>query len=183
MTSEQEQTAVRLMTLVQEGDGAAYSELLTLLAEVARRFARHRAGDVPWLDDVVQETLVTVHRVRHTYDRQRPFAPWFYAILSSRLIDVVRKERRIGAREIGTDILPERATIERDAEADRSGVVAAVERLPERQREIVESLKIRDESVKSIGARLGMNESAVRVAAHRGYRALRRLLKGEGDED
>jgi RNA polymerase sigma-70 factor (ECF subfamily) len=183
MTSEQEQTAARLMTLVHEGDSAAYNGLLTLLSEVARRFARHRAGDVPWLDDVVQETLVTVHRVRHTYDTARPFAPWFYAILSSRLVDVVRKERRIGSREIGTDILPEYPALERDTEADRSGVVAAVERLPERQREIVKSLKIRDESVKAVGERLGMNESAVRVAAHRGYRALRKLLRGERRED
>src|SRR5687767_12475007 len=108
MTSQQEQTAARLMTLAQQGDSAAYTELLTLLSRVTRQFARSRSGDVPWLDDVAQETLLTVDRVRHTYDPRRPFAPWFYAIASSRLIDIIRRERRIGARELAGDVLPER---------------------------------------------------------------------------
>ena len=53
---------------------------------------------------------------------------------------------------------------------------AALEALPARQREIVSALKLRDESVKEVSQRLGMTESAVKVTAHRGYRALRRLL-------
>ena len=184
MTSQQEQTAARLMALAQQGDSAAYSELLTLLDRVARQFTRNRAGNVPWLDDVAQETLLTVHKARHTYDLGRPFAPWFYAILSSRLIDVIRRERRVGAREIGADVLPERAEpVVRDASVDLTRVTAAVDRLPARQREIVHSLKIREESVKSVSQRLGMSESAVKVAAHRGYRTLRRLLGGASHED
>jgi RNA polymerase sigma factor (sigma-70 family) len=179
MTSQQEETAARLMARSQHGDGAAYSELLTLLARVARQYARSRAGDVPWVDDVAQDTLLTVHRVRHTYDIARPFAPWFYAIASSRLVDVIRRERRISARELGADALPEPAQApapEGAANLDR--VTAALRRLPARQREIVHSLKIREESVKTVSRRLGMSESAVKVAAHRGYRALRRLLGG-----
>jgi RNA polymerase sigma-70 factor (ECF subfamily) len=109
MTAQQEQMAAHLMALTQRGDGAAYTELLTLLGRIAHQYARNRAGDAPWLDDVAQETLLTVHRVRHTYDLDRPFAPWFYAIASSRLIDVIRKHRRVGAREIGMDVLPERS--------------------------------------------------------------------------
>ena len=55
---------------------------------------------------------------------------------------------------------------------------AALGTLPERQREIVSALKLRDESVKEVSERLGMTESAVKVTAHRGYRKLRRLLGG-----
>jgi RNA polymerase sigma-70 factor, ECF subfamily len=184
MTSHQEQQAARLIVLAQQGDGAAYAELLTLLAAVAKRFARNRLGNVPWLDDIAQETLVTVHKARHTYDVQRPFAPWFYAILSSRLIDVVRRERRIGSREVGTDVLPE--TTERpprEPDEDFAQVEAALDSLPERQREIVRGLKLREESVKDLSQRMGMSESAVKVTAHRGYRALRRLLRRGHDED
>src|SRR5262245_56374242 len=100
MTSHQELQATALMIRTQDGDGLAYAELLTMLAGAARRFARGRLGDVPWLDDVVQETLVSLHAARRTYDRRRPFAPWFYAILSNRLIDVLRKERRVAAHEV-----------------------------------------------------------------------------------
>ena len=85
MTREQEQHATTLMIRAQQGDRLAYAELLALLAGAARRYARSRVGDVPWLDDVVQETLVSIHGARQTYDPARPIAPWFYAILSSRI--------------------------------------------------------------------------------------------------
>lgn len=183
MTSQQEQTAARLIVLAQQGDGGAYTELLTLLSAVARQFARNRLGNVAWLDDVAQETLLTVHRARHTYDPRRPFAPWFYAILSSRMIDVVRRERRIGSREVATDVLPERADRPAANDIDVDRVKAAVDALPERQREIVRGLKLGDESVKSLSRRMGMSESAVKVTAHRAYRALRRLLGGAAHDD
>ena len=115
MTPQQEQQATALMIRAQQGDAIAYAELLTLLAATARHYARNRVGEVPWLDDVAQETLLTVHAARRTYDPRRPFAPWFYAILSSRMIDVLRKERRVQAREMGTDVLPEPAPSPRSA--------------------------------------------------------------------
>ena len=180
MTSQQEHQTTALMVRAQEGDAAAYAELLTMLATIARRYARNRLGDVPWLDDVAQETLLTVHAARRTYDPHRPFAPWFYAIVSSRMIDVLRKERRVSAREIGTDDLPEPDASplpgDRRDEVDFDRVKAALEALPARQREVVRALKVQDESVKDVSRRLGMSESAVKVTAHRGYRALRRLL-------
>src|SRR4051812_45194206 len=109
MTSDQERQATALMIRAQAGDALAYAELLTMLAATARRYARNRLGDVPWADDIAQETLLTVDGARQTYDATRPFAPWFYAILSSRFIDVLRKERRVSAREFGADVLPESA--------------------------------------------------------------------------
>jgi len=182
MTPQQEHQAAGLMIRAQGGDTLAYAELLTLLAAAARQYTRNRVGDVPWLDDVAQETLLTVDRARRTYDPRRPFAPWFYAILSSRMIDVLRKERRVSTREVGSDALPDAPSSApaRDAadEIDFGRVKAALDALPARQRDVVSALKLRDESVKEIGARLGMSESAVKVTAHRGYRALRRLLGG-----
>jgi RNA polymerase sigma-70 factor (ECF subfamily) len=182
MTSHQEERAAVLIVRAQQGDATAYAELLTMLAAVAVQYTRNRLGDVPWLDDVAQETLLTVHAARRTYDSSRPFAPWFYAILSSRFIDVLRKERRLRAREIGMDVLPHPAPGETDRlatwEVDAGRLHAALESLPARQREIVSAMKLRDESVKEISQRLWMTESAVKVSAHRGYRALRRLLGG-----
>lgn len=184
MTSQQEQQATSLIVRAQQGDSVAYADLLRMLAATARQYTRNRVGDVPWLDDVAQETLLTVHAARRTYDSSRPFAPWFYAILSSRMIDVLRKERRVSAREFGTDVLPEPAARpqsgheESDA-VDPGTIKAALESLPDRQREVVSALKLRDESVKEISERLGMSQSAVKVTAHRGYKALRRLLGGK----
>src|SRR5262245_52160968 len=160
MTSQQEQQATTLIIRAQQGDKVAYADLLQLLAATARRYARNRVGDVPWIDDVAQETLVTVHASRQTYDSRRPFAPWFYAILSSRMIDVLRRERRISSREFGTDVLPETgqgggAPHEGSASIDGERVQSALEALPPRQREIVRAIKLGEEPVKQISERLG----------------------------
>jgi RNA polymerase sigma-70 factor (ECF subfamily) len=85
------------MRRAQEGDEEAYIELLVLLTELTRRHVWFKRGTtVPWADDVVQETLISVHAARHTYDPRRPFAPWYYAIARNRLIDVLRSPRRHG---------------------------------------------------------------------------------------
>jgi RNA polymerase sigma-70 factor (ECF subfamily) len=52
----------------------------------------------------------------------------------------------------------------------------ALASLPPRQREVVVAIKLRDERVRDIAARLNMTMTSVKVTAHRGYRTLRRLL-------
>jgi RNA polymerase sigma-70 factor (ECF subfamily) len=185
VTPEQERQAVAWMQAAQRGDQPSYASLLVLLTGIVRRFARGRLGAVAWLDDVVQETLLSVHRARHTWDPARPFAPWFYAIASSRLIDVMRRERRVSAREIATDVVVEPVTAPAAArdEIDVEKVHAALAALPPRQREVIERMKFRDEAVRDVAAGMNMSESAVKVTAHRGYRALKRLLGGSRRED
>ena len=167
------------MRRAQAGDQESYAELLGLLTSVTRQYARRKSGTVPWVEDVVQETLISVHKARHTYDGSRPFAPWFYAIAAHRLVDVFRRERRVTSREQTSDVLPEPVparVIDREGDVDMDKVRAALAELPPRQREIVEGLKLRDESVRDLATRLGMSESAVKVTAHRAYQVLKKLL-------
>ena len=181
MTPEQEARARELMRLAQNGTHAAYAELLAELAAASTRYARSRLGAVPWVDDVVQDTLLAVHVARHTYDAGRPFAPWFYAIVRSRLVDAIRRHRRIAAHECGGDDVAEPADVIESTrgELDVDAIRRALAALPARQREVIEALKYRDESVREIAKRLGMTESAVKVTAHRGYQRLKRLLGGK----
>jgi RNA polymerase sigma-70 factor (ECF subfamily) len=185
VTAEHEREAASLMRQAQAGDQTAYASLLALLTSICGRFARGRIGNVPWVDDVVQETLMTIHAARHTYDPARPFAPWFYAIASNRLIDVLRRERRVTTRELATDALPDVAAPADPSAADAIDVKAihtAMASLPPRQRDVIQRLKFHDQSVRDVAGELKMSESAVKVTAHRGYRVLRRLL-GEERED
>lgn len=146
---------------------------------------RHKWGDVAWADDAVQETLVSLHRARHTFDPSRPFAPWLYAIAQNRMIDVARRERRISDREQGADVLPETAVAATGGPTgiDPDRVRAALAALPQRQRDVIVGMKFGDESVREVGARLGMSDSAVKVTAHRGYKVLRRLLGDTRNDD
>jgi RNA polymerase sigma factor (sigma-70 family) len=183
VTPEQERHSAALMRLAQAGDRDAYASLLVLLTSITRKFARARLGGVPWIDDVVQETLLTIHRALQTYDPARPFAPWFYAIASTRLIDAVRRERRIALRELPRDpAFDVAAPSARDADIDVEAVRAAVRLLPERQRDVIEGLKFRDESVRDVASRTNMSISAVKVTAHRGYRTLRKLLGAQRED-
>lgn len=166
------------MTQAQDGDRQAYEDLLTRVSSLVQAFVRRRVGDAAWSDDVVQDSLVALHRARHTYDGARPFAPWLYAIVQNRLIDALRVQRRRLLRELQSDLEREpsrRPLQERDAL--RADVRRAVAGLPDRQRQVIELLKFEDLSVRDVAARLGMSEANVKVTAHRGYRALRRQIE------
>ncbi len=179
MTVESEAELGRLMAEAQNGDRQCYEQLLTSVAGLVQAFVRRRVGDVSWVDDVVQETLIALHRARHTYDATRPFAPWMYAIAQNRLVDSLRVQRRRLLRELRPDAAPEpgrRPLQERDALM--ADVRRAVAGLPDNQRRVIELLKFEELSVREVATRLGMSEANVKVTAHRGYRALRQQIEG-----
>jgi RNA polymerase sigma-70 factor (ECF subfamily) len=166
------------MVRAQTGDRLAYEDLLTKVSVLVRALVRRRVGEVAWADDVVQETLMAVHRARHTYDPARPFAPWMYAIAQNRLIDALRVQRRRLLRELDTETSPEparRPLQERDALL--ADVRRAVSDLPDKQRQVIELLKFEELSVREVASRLDMSEANVKVTAHRGYRALRKRIE------
>jgi RNA polymerase sigma-70 factor (ECF subfamily) len=159
-----------LMAGALRGDATSYEEALREIVCLVRAFARARVGDT-LADDVVQETLLTVHRVRHTYDPTRPFMPWLMAIAHSRLVDVVRRDRRRARLE--TPLVNEPRW--------RPGVtlalpdlVLALEELPPQQQRVIRMLKVDGMSAREVAGTLGLSVSNVKVMAHRGYRALRR---------
>src|SRR5258706_13757018 len=98
----------QLMASAQEGDAAAYRRLLAAIAPYLRALAAryHRAPQD--VEDSVQDILLTVHTIRHTYDPTRPFKPWLVAIGRRRIIDRLRGQTRIRARE--TFLTPEHET-------------------------------------------------------------------------
>jgi RNA polymerase sigma-70 factor (ECF subfamily) len=171
------------MVRAQQGDQRAYEDLLRLLATEARGFVGRRIGWADWAEDVVQDTLLTVHRARRTYDPSRPFLPWFYAIVNSRLIDALRVRKRLTLREvpdesaIAAEPAPEAGSPR--ADAVREALARAVAALPRVQREVVSLMKYEDLSVREVADRLGMTEAAVKASAHRGYKVLRASVGGE----
>jgi RNA polymerase sigma-70 factor (ECF subfamily) len=175
---DQERHATVLMSRAQTGDKDAYASLLILAAAAVKRLIRGKWGEVSWADDAVQETLMSIHRARHTFDPARPFVPWLYAIAQNRVIDVARRERRIGGREMGADELPEPppAPLTAPSMIDPDRIRAALASLPTRQRDVIVGMKYGGETVKEVGARLGMSDAMVKITAHRGYKVLRRLL-------
>lgn len=180
-------TEVRLKALMVrglDGDAGAHRELLGDLATLLRGFYRRRVGrEAADLEDLVQETLIAVHTRRASYRREAPFTPWVYAMAHYKLVDHRRRGRyRVTAPlEVALDVpepdVSDAATAGSDLERLMSG-------LPANQRVAIHLMKIQGLSVAEAAERSGRSESAVKVSAHRGLRALMaRARKGPTDED
>jgi RNA polymerase sigma factor (sigma-70 family) len=192
------------MRAAQDGDGRAYERLLREVTPIVRAVARRVCAERRDLEEIVQETLLTVHRVRHTYDPQRPFTPWLAAIASRRSIDALRRRRRIARHELraeeagrGPQSSLEGAEAPEQAEADETSAEVAANRdlegmrlaeelealmrqLPARQREALEALKLKEMSLAEASAVSGQSVGALKVNVHRALKTLRRLFQGDG---
>ena len=182
MTPGQEHELTLLMAAGQKGDRVAYDALLHALRDVIAVYVRRRIGPAPWAEDVVQEVLISIHRSRHTWNPARPFAPWFYAVMHSRLIDAIRRHRRTAKWEEPMDVTPPVVWAEslESSTIARADLADAMRHLSPPQRLVIERLKLDEMSVKHVAAETGLSEANVKVIAHRGYAALKRLLKGVG---
>ncbi len=169
------------MAAAQGGDRGAYDRLLHTIEPLVLRFLRRRVSSDDVARDICQEVLLTVHRARHTYEPSRPFEPWLYSIARSRLIDHLRRERRVTFFEVAADRLPEVAGgLDEPLDAN---VEAALSALPPAQREAFVMLKIEGLSTKEAAERVGVGVSALKVRAHRAYVSLRRALGAGGSDE
>jgi RNA polymerase sigma-70 factor, ECF subfamily len=159
-----------LMRAAIAGDARAYGEFLRRAADLVRGFARRKVQGGIDPEDVVQETLLAVHLKRHTWRHDAPVTPWLYAIARHKLIDALRQRGRRVEIEIGdlaeTLAAPQSATVS-DREIDR-----ALETLTPGQRSVVAAVSVDGRSISETAQRLGMSETAVRVALHRGLTAI-----------
>ncbi len=161
------------------GDKRAYAELLRETARFLRPFLSRRLSFDSEIDDLLQEILISIHKARHTYDGQRPYKPWAYAIAKFRLQDYLRMhyaDRLRHAEELtGTEEnLQEDVT---ESGISYESISVEVEKLPEKQATILRLMHQEGYTTKEVAAKMGMSESAVKVAAHRAYKILRQKLK------
>ncbi len=180
LTEDQDKRLADLMRQAQTGEKSAYNELLREISQLLKRYFDSRADSNEAADDLMQETLVSVHRARHTYQPGRPFAPWMYAIARRRLADYWRTR----ARRVVVETLDETMDwIAPAAEpiADDGRVKETLALLPENQRRVVELLKVDGLSIKETARQLDISEAAVKVTAHRAYEKLRKTLMNSKD--
>jgi RNA polymerase sigma-70 factor (ECF subfamily) len=90
-TEDRDRQRALLMARAQAGEREAYRRLLEDIAPFIRALAARRLRDSSDLEDAVQDVLLTVHVIRHTYDPTRPFAPWLTAIANRRIVDRLRQ--------------------------------------------------------------------------------------------
>ncbi|WP_404478712.1 sigma-70 family RNA polymerase sigma factor [Novosphingobium sp. BL-52-GroH] len=160
-----------------DGDAAAHAALLRLLVPVLRGFYRRRLrGADDDVEDLVQETLIAVHTRRASYDRDRAFTAWMYAVARYKMVDHFRRAGRFTA----IDGLKE-TLVAQDFEAEaiaRLDIDELLTDLPPKQARMIRATRIEGLSVAEAAEAGQLSESDVKVSVHRGLKALIARVQG-----
>jgi len=166
------------MAAAHRGDKRLYERLLRETAVAIDRYIRRRFGALSFVDDCVQECLLAVHNARHTYNPERPFRPWLFALVRNKTIDLLRRSyaEHPLSEELDAHSLPAPAAPE--LEADAEDILA---RLKPQFRSALVLTKIEGYSLGEAADRTGISETAMKSRVSRALRAAEAMLKAERD--
>jgi RNA polymerase sigma-70 factor (ECF subfamily) len=169
-----------LMARYQEGDFAAATALIDRLSPQLHRFFLAQFASRADADDLLQETWLRIHKVRHTYRPSEPMLPWFYAIARRVRVDHYRKAIRTTAREHRLEEMSEVAAAI-PGESDRTDdLEALLAPLPQSQREVIEMLKVAGMSLEEVARATSSSVGSVKQKVHRAYKKLRETMSAMG---
>jgi len=177
-----------LMAQYQEGDFAAATALIDHISPQLYRFFVAQFASRPDADDLLQETWLRIHRVRHTYRPGEPVLPWFYAIARHVRVDHYRKTVRTAAREQRLEEMSQLAVPVLAETGRGDDLEALLAPLPESQREVIEMLKVEGMSLEEVARATSSSVGSVKQKVHRAYQKLRErmsslgLRKGQSEE-
>ena len=162
-----------LMAAAQGGDKRAYNEALKLCEAWLKMYLPRRLAP-EHVEDAIQETLLAVHKKRHTYDPSRPFPPWFVAIARFKWLDRLRSHYKAETAELTDD-----QGIDSHEESVLSRIVLenVIGNLPPAQAEVLKLAKIEGRSIEEISMTTGQSASLVKVNIHRARKKLMNLLE------
>jgi RNA polymerase sigma-70 factor (ECF subfamily) len=166
----------RWMERYQQADPEAPAALIVALSPALLRFFRSQLVNREQADDLLQETWLRIHRVRHTYRPGEPVVPWVYAIARRVRVDGYRRTLRITMHETAMEALPEKPG-EAESQNPLPAFDTLVAALPESQREVLTMLKVGGLSLEEVARATSSTVGAVKQKAHRAYERLRKLLQ------
>jgi RNA polymerase sigma-70 factor (ECF subfamily) len=175
-----------LMRSYQAGDPVAATALIHLIGPPLHRYFLADAVSRAHADDLLQETWLRIHRVRHTYRPGEPVLPWFYAIARHVRIDHFRKVSRTTAREEELTDASETSLAASPDHTVMEELDALLAPLPANQREVIEMLKVAGMSLEEVARATSSTVGSVKQRVHRAYKRLRQhmlVLKGDQRQD
>lgn len=165
-----------LMHSYQAGDAVAATALIYLISPALHRYFRSDAASRAHADDLLQETWLRIHRVRHTYRSGEPVLPWFYAIARHVRIDHFRKVSRTTAREEKLTDASETTLAASSDHPVMEELDALLAPLPANQREVIEMLKVAGMSLEEVARATSTTVGSVKQRVHRAYKRLRQHM-------
>jgi RNA polymerase sigma-70 factor (ECF subfamily) len=183
-----------LLERLHAGEEAAFVELVERFHTRLARFAITFVGDWSAAEDVVQETWLAVLRGIERFEGRSSLQTWLFSICANRARSAYgRQARTVSLDAAAPTVDPSRFGLDRawvdppdpwgdiDARLDVDALLplvqAAIEDLPEQQRQVVTLRDLEGLSSKDVCAVLSISEGNQRVLLHRGRARLRRALE------
>lgn len=165
-----------LMRLYNQGDEHSFGELYKRYEGKAYGYLRKRLQNPQAANDVFQTAFLKLHRSKDQFNSSFMFAPWFFTIIKTSLLDWQKNQQNKTIHiELKDDFRSSPAFITEIPSIDRGEIA----RLPKDQRSAVEMRYVEDLSFEEIAARLNTSPTNVRKLVSRGINSLRAIfLKG-----
>ena len=159
----------------------SFEDGLTTLLPRLRRFAHSLSKNTPDADDLTQATVERALRSRTQWEPGTRLDSWLYRIMRNLWIDTVRSRGRkedLHAPVEEAERLGEDPSSAIEASIDLKKAMAAMERLPDEQREVVALILIEGLGYRECSEALGLPLGTVSSRLVRGRTALLRILDG-----
>ena len=166
------------MARYQAGDLAAAALLIRRLSPQLHRFLGSSSANRSDADDLLQETWLRIHKVRHTYRPGEPVLPWFYAIARHVRADHYRKALRTTVREQRLEEVSEVLAEPSTGAGREHDLATLLAPLPDSQREVILMLKLSGMSLEEVARATSSSVGSVKQKVHRAYKRLREEMKG-----
>jgi RNA polymerase sigma-70 factor, ECF subfamily len=162
------------------GDEAAFAVVYDALASRLYGYLLRQTRERARAEDLVQQTMLNIHRARLQFIPGSEVIPWAFAISRRLLLDGLRR----GKREVPADVCDPEVVPGGGASAESllqaRELAARIERvlatIPASQRAAFELLKYEGLTVVHAAEVLGTTPNAVKIRAHRASEALRAVL-------
>jgi RNA polymerase sigma-70 factor (ECF subfamily) len=181
------ESANAAMERYARGEDEAFSQLYDALAPRLHRYLLRATRDPARADDLLQQTMLRIHRARGRFIVGAEVLPWAFAIARRLFIDSMRRRKgesrtislETGGREASpVEVAADQRGADEVIDSRRLGGVIEVqlERLPESLRVAFELIQKDGLSIREAADVLGATPNAVKLRVHRAYVALRLAL-------
>lgn len=183
--NDDERTDAQLLAAAAGGDDTAFGVLVRRYIRAAILLAGQVLGRRDDAEDVVQDAFVVVHRNARRFDPDRPFAPWFFAIV--RRLAANRRSRegrrarllRLWGWVMRAEPASSRSESVLIAGLDAAAATRAMESLSPMQRACFDLVAVRGLSTVEVAVMYSISESTVRQHMFRARTVLRARLDGD----
>ena len=174
-----------LLARAREGDVQAYEELVGRHQLVAFRVAWLVTRSTPDAEEAAQDGFVKAYRSLDRFREGESFRPWLLAIVGNearnRRVAAGRRERlRLRAEEERPVTVAPAAEAEALAAEEREALLAAVARLPDRDRLVIGARYFLELNEAETAAVLGIRKGTVKSRLSRALERLRKEIEVDG---